>query len=99
VRDREPRLSRWPEAYARCTGGGRNPWQNAAHAAGIAFVLAMPVMAIEVYALRALLPSLTLGQLLALAEHTLRWVVYGAFFGFYFTRLPGKSRAIKGHTR
>jgi hypothetical protein len=78
------------------TGGGRTPWENGVHAAAVAFVLALPVMAIEWYSVRKLLPELTLGQLLALAEHTLRWSAYGAFFGYFCTRLPGRTPVMKG---
>jgi hypothetical protein len=77
------------------TGGGRSPWQNAVHAAAVAALLAAPVMGIELYSVRKLLPELTLGQLLVLLEHTLRWSAYGAFFGYFCTRLPGRTPVMK----
>ncbi|WP_460061245.1 hypothetical protein [Streptomyces sp. YKOK-I1] len=77
------------------TGGARSPWRNGVHGALVAFLLALPVMAIEWYSVRRLLPELTLGQLLALAEHTLRWSAYGAFYGYFSTRLPGRTPVMK----
>ncbi|MCX4767517.1 hypothetical protein OG562_42530 [Streptomyces sp. NBC_01275] len=90
------RLGRGEAPPPLATGGGRTPWQNGVDAAVVAFVLALPVMAIEWYSVRKLLPELTLGQLLALAEHTLRWSAYGAFFGYFSTRLPGRTPVMKG---
>ncbi|MEU1184693.1 hypothetical protein ABZ464_45200 [Streptomyces sp. NPDC005820] len=92
------RLGRGEEPPPLSTGGGRTPWRNGVHGALVAFLLALPVMAIEWYSVRRLLPELTLGQLLALAEHTLRWSAYGAFYGYFSTRLPGRTPVMKAQS-
>ncbi|HET9170779.1 MAG TPA: hypothetical protein VFN97_15185, partial [Actinospica sp.] len=81
------------------TLAGSTPWESALAGLGYGTLVGLPLMA-EIF-VRTNVSSLSVfqaGSVLALAVvalHTARWLIYGAVYGYFYTRLRGKTAYAK----
>ncbi|MFF7448820.1 MULTISPECIES: hypothetical protein [unclassified Streptomyces] len=74
---------------ALASSAARPPGQNAVETAVLGLVFALPVIVIDLRSWEFFFPTVSLSGLALLALHILRWMVYGAFYGYFYPRLLG----------
>ncbi|MEU6372860.1 hypothetical protein [Streptomyces sp. NPDC046909] len=74
---------------AMASSAARSPRQNALETGILGLIFAIPVVVIDLRSWESIFPGTSFTQLLMLSLHILRWVVYGAFYGYFYPRLPG----------
>lgn len=80
---------------ALSSSAARTPLRNALDVGILGLVFAIPVVIMDLRSWEWLFPEMSLAQLLTVVLHMLRWVVYGAFYGYFYTRLPGHLPVVK----
>lgn len=80
---------------ALSSSASRKPRQNALETGIIGLVFAIPVIVIDLRSWESFFPGLPVAQLVMLALHILRWVIYAAFYGYFYPRLPGNVPVTK----
>jgi hypothetical protein len=75
----------------RGNGAGYTPWQNGLAGAGAALIVSVPLVLYELYGYHSLYFGLYGAQTLSIVRHSVRWVAYGFFYGFFYTRIRGSE--------
>ncbi|MEU6260424.1 hypothetical protein [Streptomyces sp. NPDC047043] len=83
------------ERRALGSNAGLSPWALGRMAAVSAFVLSLPMILYDLWAVRGWFVSLTLVQILDLLRHSLRWVGYGFVYGHFYPMIPGRAPMAK----
>lgn len=71
------------------SSAARTPRHNALETAVLGLVFALPVVIIDLRSWESVYPIVSLSELGMLALHILRWVIYAAFYGYFYPRLIG----------
>lgn len=74
---------------AIASSAARTPRQNGMETGLLGLVFAIPVVVIDLRSWESIYPGVSLSELAMLAMHILRWVIYAAFYGYFYPRLPG----------
>lgn len=77
------------------SSAARTPRQNALETGILGLIFAIPVVVIDLRNWESVFPGTSFAQLVMLSLHILRWVVYAAFYGYFYPRLPGNVPVTK----
>lgn len=80
---------------ALASSAARSPRKNSLETGILGLVFAIPVIVIDLRTWESIFPTVSFTELTMLALHILRWVIYAAFYGYFYPRLLGNAPVAK----